>query len=108
MNGDLSRVTFDSHNHYLRVVMQQGRVLLDADFNEQTAILLHYLQTLAVDIIGKYGGPDGNVGFEITSPSDNDVNKIPGLTVDEKSALINQLRNFRLLIGKGRYYVAGR
>ena len=53
MNGDLSRVTFDKINHYTRVVMQQGRVQLDADFNEQTAILLHYLQTLAADLIGR-------------------------------------------------------
>jgi len=65
MNGDLSRVTFNHLNHYTRVVMQQGRVQLDADFNEQTAILLHYLQTLAEDIIGPYGGPEGKLGFEI-------------------------------------------
>lgn len=108
MNGDLSRVTFDTLNHYTRVVMQQGRVQLDADFNEQTAILLHYLQTLAADIIGKYAGPDGNVGFSITSPTDAEVSALPGLSAAEIVELKIQLAKFRLLIGGGRYYVAGR
>ena len=43
MKGDFTRDTFDRTKHYSRVLMQQGRVTLDADWNEQTAILLHYL-----------------------------------------------------------------
>ena len=35
MNGDISRDTFDARKRYAGVVMQQGRVLLDADWNEQ-------------------------------------------------------------------------
>ncbi len=62
--GDFSRDTFDPSKHFLRVLMQQGRVQLDADWNEQAAILLHYLQALARDLIGEHGGPDR--GFEIT------------------------------------------
>ena len=89
MNGDLSRVTFDKLKHYTRVVMQQGRVQLDADFNEQTAILLHYLQTLAEDIIGSYGGPKDKLGFAITLTG-------TGTGWD------------KLSIGAGRYYVNGR
>ena len=58
MKGDFSRDTFDAQKHFSRVLMQQGRVQLDADWNEQTAILLHYLHTLAVDLIGPHGGPD--------------------------------------------------
>ena len=87
MNGDLSRVTFDPLNHYTRVVMQQGRVQLDADFNEQTAILLHYLQTLAADIIGPYGGPEREVGFETITPDDNAITNLSFLDAKEKSAL---------------------
>lgn len=66
------------------MLQQQGRVQLDADTNEQTAILLHYLRTLAADLIGPYGGPAGD-GFRI-SP-----------TQDGKD----------LEIDKGRYYVDG-
>jgi len=57
MKGDFSRVTFDVTKHFSRVLMQQGRVQLDADWNEQTAILLHFLQSLAEDLIGEHGGP---------------------------------------------------
>ena len=57
MKADLTRSTFDQHKQFTRVLMQQGRVQLDSDWNEQTAILLHYMQTLAADIIGPHGGP---------------------------------------------------
>lgn len=63
MKGDFTRDTFDASKHFTRVLMQQGRVQLDADWNEQAAILLHYLQTLAVDLIGPHGGPGD--GFKI-------------------------------------------
>ena len=41
MQGDFTRDTFDVRHHYTRVLMQQGRVQLDADWNEQTAIRTH-------------------------------------------------------------------
>jgi len=31
MNSDISRQTFDAKRHYIKVVMQQGRVQTDAD-----------------------------------------------------------------------------
>lgn len=86
MKGDFSRDTFDVAKHFSRVLQQQGRVQLDADWNEQTAILLHYLRTLAADLIGPFAGPAGdeNCGFKISVKNNND-----------------------LTIGKGRYYVDG-
>lgn len=86
MKGDFSRLTFDVTKHFSRVLMQQGRVQLDADWNEQTAILLHYLQTLAKDLIGEHGGPRDNLSFEITP-------------IDKVS------NDFQ--IGSGHYYVDG-
>ena len=41
MKGDFSRQTFDPKKHYSAVLMQQGRVQLDADWNEQHAIDRH-------------------------------------------------------------------
>jgi len=38
MKGDFSRNTFRPGSHYSGVLMQQGRVLLDSDWNEQVAI----------------------------------------------------------------------
>ena len=44
MKADLTRDTFHPLKHYLRVLTQQGRVQLDADSNEQTAITLRYMR----------------------------------------------------------------
>lgn len=82
MQGDFTRDTFDPDRHFSRVLMQQGRVQLDADWNEQISILLHTFRTYARDIFGAHGGPKES-GFEITS-SDQDF-----------------------FIDRGRYYVAG-
>ncbi len=64
--GDFTRDTFYQANHFCRVLMQQGRVQLDADWNEQAAILLHYLRGLGRDLIGQHGGPK-SAGFLITT-----------------------------------------
>ena len=52
MKGDFARVTFDPTRHYSQVLQQQGRVLLDADWNEQGHIQLHLLHTLIRDLVG--------------------------------------------------------
>ncbi len=84
MKGDFTRVTFDPTRHFSRVLMQQGRVTLDADPNEQTDILLHYLRTLAADLIGPYAGPAAGGGFALTTDAAG-----------------------QLAISAGRYYVDG-
>ena len=38
MKGDFTRFSFDPAKHYSGVRMQQGRVQLDADWNEQQSI----------------------------------------------------------------------
>jgi Family of unknown function (DUF6519) len=77
--GDFTRDTFDPGKNFLRVLMQQGRVQIDADWNEQVAILLHYIQTLAEDLIGPHGGPVNNYGFKITfNTQENDLQISPG------------------------------
>ncbi|WNN91871.1 DUF6519 domain-containing protein [Gloeocapsopsis dulcis] len=70
--------------------MQQGRVQLDSDWNEQVDILLHYLQTLAADLIGPYGGPAIDLGFTIEEIKINDA----------------PVKN-DFIIRAGRYYVDG-
>ena len=57
MKGDFSRQTFDRTKHYDSVLMQQGRVQLDADWNEQQAIHQHRVETEAQDVIGLSGAP---------------------------------------------------
>ncbi|MFF4834350.1 DUF6519 domain-containing protein [Streptomyces sp. NPDC001315] len=65
MHADLSRSTFRPERHYSAVIAQQGRVQLDADTNEQTAIQLHQARALAADLIGPHGGPRDAAGFRI-------------------------------------------
>ncbi|MET8677347.1 DUF6519 domain-containing protein [Streptomyces sp. NPDC004647] len=88
MHADLSRSTFRPDRHYSAVLAQQGRVQLDADANEQTAIQLHQARTIAADLIGRHGGPAGATGFKITYLGGN-------RELDDLS------------IGGGRYYVDG-
>jgi hypothetical protein len=52
MKGDFARVTFDPTLHYSQVFQQQGRVLLEADWNEQATIQLHLLRTMVSDLVG--------------------------------------------------------
>ena len=83
MKGDFSRVPFDPTKHYSGVLMQQGRVQTDADWNEQEAIQRRRTQVEARDVIGRCGAPKANAGFGIA------------------------LTNGKLTIGAGRYYVDG-
>jgi hypothetical protein len=90
MSGDFSRRTFDPTKRYSGVLMQQGRVQLDADWNEQVAIGLHQLRALARDLIGEDGGPKDRAGFKIAAPTSND-----------------RLRGGDFTISPGPYYVNG-
>src|SRR5262245_20962620 len=57
MKGDFARVTFDATRHMRRVLRQQGRVDVEADANEQVAIVLHQLEAMMADLIGPYAVP---------------------------------------------------
>ena len=60
MKIDISRDSFDPNAHYSRVLMQQGRVQLDSDWNEQVEIQLRQLRALAEDLGGPGWGPGGD------------------------------------------------
>lgn len=64
MKGDFARVTFDPSQHRTRVLQQQGRVLLEADWNEQVSIQLHLLHTLIRDLVGPCWAVGS--GFQLT------------------------------------------
>jgi hypothetical protein len=83
MKGDFTRLTFKRRKRYSGVRMQQGRVQLDADWNEQHDISTYFHRSALEDSLGPAGGPIGGAGF--------------GLSV-----VGNNLR-----LGAGRYYVGG-
>ena len=70
MKGDFTRSTFNRARHYSGVRMQQGRVQLDADWNEQVDIQTYLDQTEAIDVIGACGVPKIGGGFEIAAKTD--------------------------------------
>ena len=65
MKGDFTRSTFTPDKHYSGVLMQQGRVQLDADWNEQIDITAHRVETEAGDVIGACGAPMYAAGFAL-------------------------------------------
>jgi hypothetical protein len=102
MKGDFSIDRFDSTKHFNRVLKQQGRVDLDADWNEQASIAQYALRTMITDIFGPAAGPRDNCGFGVIdwkalSAADQDALK--------KAGFQPEFGDF--LIGAGRYYVDG-
>lgn len=66
MKGDYSRIPFNDtkkKQHYRKAYLQQGRVLLDSDLNENTDLLQYQTKTLAKDVACLCGSP--NNGFRI-------------------------------------------
>lgn len=92
MHGDFSRWTFDPRAGYRSVLLQQGRVLLDADWNEQGAITARHDEVRTRDIVGPAGGPVDGAAFEVT---------------DETGAEPSGTAWTDLRLGPGRFYVGG-
>src|ERR1700722_3769472 len=65
MAADITRSTFNPTKHYSGVRQQQGRVSLDAEWNEQEDIPAHRVQPGALDTFGQSGAPRDNAGFGI-------------------------------------------
>src|SRR5580765_8402005 len=95
MKGDFSRLTFDPRKHHAAVLHQQGRVWLDADWNEDVQARLQMLQQEIFDVVGPCGVPGApGTAFQISA------NTTPGAALDD----------FRIGGGSGpagRAYVGG-
>ena len=93
MGADVSRVRFDPLRDFAGVVLQQGRLLLDADFNEYVALLDRRLRAETSDLTSF--GPD---------PDHAGVAWVPRQTPD---AFRVTASGGELTIGRGRMYVDG-
>ena len=85
MKGDFTRLTFEPTKRYTSVRMQQGRVQLDADWNEQADIQAYLDRTRTIDVVGRRGAPKGEGSFAV------------GVTAN----------NADLTVAAGRFYVDG-
>ena len=93
MSGDYSRVRFDPRIDLSGVLMQQGRVQLDSDWNEWVAVLDRRLRAESVDTFGVHPAP-GITGVAVVSPQTPDAFKI-------------EAAGGNITIGRGRMYVDG-
>ena len=94
MTGDFTRDSFEAANRFRRVLLQQGRVQLDADFNEQSSILLRQGEILTTALLGRFGGPKNIIGDD-------------GLWAANTGFLIAAGSSSGFKIGAGRYFVDG-
>jgi hypothetical protein len=95
MTFDTTRFTFNPWNNYNGVVMEQGRVQLDSDWNEWLAELERRLQAGTLDVFG-YGNPPHCAVYPATTPYAFQI------TVTTDSNGVNHV-----MIGPGRMYVDG-
>lgn len=83
MKGDFSRFTHDPQKHYTTILKQQGRVALDADWNEYVEMRDDLERTQSQDVIGVCGVPKSSggftIGFKIISPTPELT--LPDLTI---------------------------
>ncbi|MFF7441752.1 DUF6519 domain-containing protein [Streptomyces sp. NPDC008122] len=93
MGADLSRVRFDALRDHSGVVMQQGRLLLDSDWNEFVAIVDRRLRAAAADL-GTPGVAEGFPGVAVVPRTTPDAFRITS-SADG------------ITIGRGRMYVDG-
>ena len=106
MKGDFSRRTFDPTRHFTTVRMQQGRVQLDADWNEQADLEEYRVETEAADVIGRCGAPLDAAAFGI-------VLDLGDLDPAEKAWLAALDPTYTTIVAgdfvltPGRYYVDG-
>src|SRR5581483_11188139 len=108
MKGDFTRISFDPHKNFSRVLMQQGRPQLDADWNEQVAILLQSWRNFNLDVLGPHAGPERACGFAIYADSDFPLPNEAGVGAEQQERLQRLLDGSGdFLIGPGHYYVEG-
>lgn len=105
MHGDFSRSTFSPTHGYREVLLQQGRVLLDADWNEQTRVTAHHDEVRTLDVVGRSGGPlpqdDGPGPFAILAADGTVPGAVPPATPTPAVPWSE------LVVTPGRYYVDG-
>ncbi len=93
MGADISRVRFDGRRDFAAVVLQQGRLLLDGDFNEYVAMLDRRLRAETVDLTSF--GP---------TPVHPNAAWVPRQTPDAFRVTVTA---GKAAIGRGRMYVDG-
>ena len=91
MTADRARVSHDPSRKWRGLIAQQGRVTVEADWNEAATIGEERDRQMTLDVVGPVGTPNG--GYAVT----------PAPATDRSSR--SELRHFT--IGKGTLYLGG-
>jgi hypothetical protein len=105
---DITRFLDKPRKHYSGARLQQGRVLLDSDFNETSGLHESDETRALVDLIGSQGSPDQ--GFEIDNPATGapfrpNLEELPATPVE-----LGGVETFVRVVSvhDGRFYLGGR
>ncbi|HEU5200743.1 MAG TPA: DUF6519 domain-containing protein [Ktedonobacterales bacterium] len=71
MGSDRARISYDTKQQYRAVVMQQGRVTVEADWNEAQEIINEERRKEALDFVGPCGTPDDGYRVLVTGKPAN-------------------------------------
>src|SRR5437868_3655679 len=96
MSSDKSRSASDRYYDYTGVVLQQGRVIVDRDFNALRDIIDGRIDADALDIIGPCGTPDDGCAISLVEASPPSLFRSPPTG-----------HSFDFLIAPGTMYVGG-
>jgi Family of unknown function (DUF6519) len=117
MKGDFTRFTFQPQKHYSSVLMQQGRLQIDADWNEQMSILSYLNQVQTQDLIGSGAGTSSlGGGYQILPAQISPLQSSSSAAGSEDSPItdspitdspITDSPITDLLITEGRFYIDG-
>lgn len=89
MASDRARISYDPTRKWRGLVAQQGRVTVEADWNEAATIDAAQDRAVTRDVVGPVGSPDGGYLVKVGQPSSP-----PAATAD-------------LTVGKGTLYLGG-
>ena len=78
MSSDRAKISYDEKQQYRSVIMQQGRVTLEADWNEQGQIVAEEIRQEALDFVGPSGTPDDGYAVSKVGSGVFDLSVSPG------------------------------
>ncbi len=102
--GDFTRDTYEPLRRFTRVLMQQGRVQLDADWNEQADLLLYAQRRLITDLVGPHWGI---FDFDIDPKGNGGAGSIASINPNSFKIASSSGSSNDFSIGAGIYYVDG-
>jgi hypothetical protein len=96
MGSDRARISYDPSRKWRGLVAQQGRVTVEADWNEAAAIEAVEDRAVTLDVVGPVGTPDGGYAVTATGPGSPPASgSPPGSTEGDLS------------VGPGTLYLGG-